>query len=111
MTMPKQEWWNRSAHWWAALVLIASLACEHSSRAEPEPPSECLQVSSASPVRLTFNRADHRTPSWLPDGSGIIYSSERQDRTDRDRCLNTLPLGGGTVSATYCSLRPLTDAL
>jgi WD40 repeat protein len=107
--MPQQESSSRSAHWPAALVLIASMACEHSSPAEPEPPSALPPVSSASPVRLTFNRADDRTPSWLPDGSGIIYSSERQDRNDRDRCLNVLPPVGGTISASYCQLSPIHD--
>jgi hypothetical protein len=38
----------------------------------------------ALPRRLTFNLGDDRTPSWLPDGSGIIYSSEREDRPDHD---------------------------
>ena len=95
--------------WAAALVLVASMACEHSSPAEPEPPPALPPVSSASPVRLTFNLADDRTPSWLPDGSGIIYSSERHDRSDRDRCLNVLPAAGGTVSASYCQLHPIHD--
>lgn len=109
MTLSHQEWSSRAAHWAAALVLVASMACEHSSPAEPESPQALPPVSSASPVRLTFNRADDRTPSWLPDGSGIIYSSERQDRSDRDRCLNVLPPGGGTISATYCQLHPIHD--
>jgi hypothetical protein len=66
-------------------------------------------ISSNRPVRLTFNRADDRTPSWLPDGSGIIYSSERQDRSDGDRCLAVLPAAGGTISDTYCQLDPIHD--
>jgi dipeptidyl aminopeptidase/acylaminoacyl peptidase len=107
--MPQQECSSRSAHWLAALVLITSLACKHGSPAEPEPPSALPPVSSGSPVRLTFNKADDRTPSWLPDGSGIIYSSERVDRNDRDRCLNVLPAAGGTISASYCQLSPIHD--
>ena len=72
--MPQQEWSSRSAHWPAALVLIASMACEHSSPAESEPPLPLPPFSSTSPVRLTFNVADDRTPSWLPDGSGLVAS-------------------------------------
>jgi Tol biopolymer transport system component len=53
--------------------------------------------------------ADDRTPSWLPDGSGIIYSMEREDRTDHDRCLAILPSEGGTVRTTYCQLHPEYD--
>jgi hypothetical protein len=109
MTMPQQGWSSRSTHWSITLVLIASTACEHSSPAEPDPPSALPPISSGSPVRLTFNKADDRTPSWLPDGSGIIYSSERVDRNDRDRCLNVLPAAGGTISASYCQLSPIHD--
>ena len=107
--MPQQGWSSRPAHWLVALVLFASMACEHSSPAESEPPLPLPPFSSTSPVRLTFNVADDRTPSWLPDGSGIIYSSERHDRSDHDRCLNVLPPGGGTISASYCQLSPIHD--
>ncbi|MFL5449437.1 MAG: hypothetical protein ACJ8AX_12875, partial [Gemmatimonadales bacterium] len=69
MTISHQDWSSRVAQGAAALVLVASVACEHSSPAEPEPPQALPPVSSGSPVRLTFNRADDRTPSWLPDGS------------------------------------------
>jgi hypothetical protein len=50
---------------------------------------------------------DDRTPSWLPDGSGIIYSSEREDRLDHDRCLTVLPPEGGTVRTRYCRVGPV----
>ena len=100
---------SRAAQWAAALSLVASTACDHSSPAQPEPPPALPPVSSTPPVRLTFNRADDRTPSWLPDGSGIMYSSERQDRIDRDRCLTVLPPGGGTIVASYCQLDPIHD--
>jgi hypothetical protein len=43
----------------------------------------------------------------LPDGSGIIYSSERQDRPDHDRCLAVLPREGGTVETQYCRVDPI----
>src|SRR5829696_9834110 len=85
------------------------MACEHSYQHVLAGPQAVTAASSTSPVGLTFNLADDRTPSWLPDGSGIIYSSERHDRIDRDRCLNVLPPGGGTVSASYCQLHPIHD--
>jgi hypothetical protein len=31
-----------------------------------------------------------------------MYSSEREDRRDHDRCLSVQPAGGGTISARYC---------
>ena len=107
--MPHQRCSSRAAHWPAGLGLIAVMACEHSSPAEPESLQPLPPFSSGSPVRLTFNLADDRTPSWLPDGSGIIYSSERVDHNDRDRCLKVLPARGGTISASYCQLSPIHD--
>src|ERR671910_481089 len=107
MTTPHQACSRQAAQWAAALSLVACIGCEHSSPAQPEQPPALPPFSSSPPVRLTFNRADDRTPSWLPDGSGIIYSSERQDRSDRDRCLSVLPASGGTISATYCQLDPI----
>jgi len=65
--------------------------------------------SALLPRRLTFNTGDDRTPAWLPDGSGIVYSTERQDRSDHDRCLAVLPAEGGTIRASYCQLNPIHD--
>jgi WD40 repeat protein len=48
-------------------------------------------------VRLTFNSGADLAPVWLPDGSGILYTQERIDRQDLDRCLSLLPAGGGTI--------------
>jgi Tol biopolymer transport system component len=94
----------------ALTVCIAStVACEHGSPAQPEPYPPAPPFSPLLPRRLTFNVADDRTPSWLPDGSGIIYSTEREDRTDRDRCLAVLPAEGGTIRTSYCQLNPEYD--
>jgi hypothetical protein len=45
----------------------------------------------------------------LTDGSGIIYSSEQEDRTDHDRCLTVLPAEGGTIRTKYCRPDPFHD--
>jgi hypothetical protein len=58
--------------------------------------------SSAGPVRLTLSAGIDLWPSWLPDGSGILYTSERLDRLDRDWCLAVLPPGGGRITRTLC---------
>lgn len=65
--------------------------------------------SSSFPRRITFNQGDDRTPSWLPDGSGILYSSERVDRPDHDRCLTVLPPEGGTILKRFCPTSPIED--
>jgi hypothetical protein len=82
-------------------------ACDHGAPFQPQPPAPAPPFSSLFPRRLTFNTGDDRTPSWLPDGSGIIYSSERQDQPDHDRCLAILPPEGGTVQARYCRVDPI----
>jgi hypothetical protein len=63
----------------SGLMLLAA-ACDHTSPFRPEPPAPAPPFSSFFPRRLSFNVGDDRTPAWLPDGSGILYSSERQDR-------------------------------
>ena len=88
------------------LTLLAA-ACDHTSPFRPEPPAPAPPFSSFFPRRLTFNVGDDRTPAWLPDGSGIIYSSERQDRQDHDRCLAVLPREGGTVQTRFCRVDPI----
>jgi hypothetical protein len=91
------------------LLSLLAVGCGHDDPVQPEPYPPLPPFSSTTPVRLTFNVADDRTPSWLPDGSGIIYSMEREDRTDHDRCLAILPAEGGTIRTTYCQLHPEYD--
>src|SRR5918996_5002389 len=90
-------------------LLLLSMGCEHSTPVQPGPYPPAPPFSSLLPRRLTFNVADDRTPAWLPDGTGIIYSTERQDRLDRDRCLAVLPPDGGTIRTSYCQLHPEND--
>ena len=90
----------------AGLALLAA-GCDHTAPFRPQPPAPAPPFSQLFPRRLTFNVGDDRTPSWLPDGSGIIYSSERQDRTDHDRCLAILPPEGGTVRTRFCRVDPI----
>jgi hypothetical protein len=43
----------------------------------------------------------------LPDGSAIIYSSEREDQHDHDRCLTLMPAEGGTILKQWCPTDPI----
>jgi Tol biopolymer transport system component len=101
------------AGWRLGLVPVAGFlllaACEHSSALQPEPYPPAPPFSPLLPRRLTFNTGDDRTPAWLPDGSGILYSTERQDRADHDRCLALLPREGGTIRSSQCQLDPEHD--
>jgi hypothetical protein len=90
-----------------AAGIIFATACDHGAPFQPERPAPAPPFSSLLPRRLTFNLGDDRTPAWLPDGSGIIYSSEREDRHDHDRCLAILPPEGGTVQSRFCRVDPI----
>jgi WD40 repeat protein len=92
-----------------AILSFLVSGCEHTPPTEPEPYPPAPPFSSRLPLRLTFNRGDDRTPSWLPDGAGIIYSTEREDRADHDRCLAVLPPDGGTIRGSFCQAHPIHD--
>ena len=84
-------------------VVAAAVACSHGEPFTPADQGSDAPFAAGSPRRLTFSPADDRTPAWLPDGSGIIYSSERTDRHDGDRCFRILPPTGGQVIRTICN--------
>lgn len=84
----------------AALVLLA--ACDHARAFLPADPHTVEPFTAGSPRRITFSPGDDRTAAWLPNGAGIVYSSEQLDRRDHDRCLLVLPPTGGTIRQRIC---------
>ena len=71
---------------WTALgllcLVISASACSHSEPfANPETGEE--PFDPGPPVRLTVNPAHDGSPSWLADGSGILYSAQQLDRDGR----------------------------
>jgi len=92
------------------LLLIAGLAaCEHTSPFHGGSYAPTGPLGSGSPLRLTYNPGQDLTPVWLLDGSGILYSRERTDRYDRDRCVARLPAGGGAITGEVCDRIPAAD--
>ncbi|HET9726401.1 MAG TPA: hypothetical protein VFP28_05750 [Gemmatimonadales bacterium] len=89
---------------WSAIL---ALACGHTDPFSTPPYSTEQPFDPTPPVQLTLNRAADRSPSWLPDGSGIIYSSQQLDRSDADVCLAELPPTGGTQRRLVCDLSRL----
>ncbi|HEU4570598.1 MAG TPA: hypothetical protein VFS07_08500 [Gemmatimonadales bacterium] len=89
------------------LLLLALLAgCAHSLPDEGSQPQEPPLGAGFYPRALTYNEYDDRHPQWLPDGSAIIYSTERGDQqSDRDRCLALIPAEGGTQLWRRCETR------
>jgi hypothetical protein len=69
-------------------------ACSHTDPfANPETGEQ--PFDPGPPARLTVNPVQDGTPSWLPDGSAILYSAQQPNRLDLDVCLAELPPTGG----------------
>jgi hypothetical protein len=92
---------------WTALgllcLVISPSACSHSEPfANPESGEE--PFDPGPPVTLTVNPAHDGSPSWLADGSGILYSAQQLDRVDADVCLAELPPTGGQQRRLVCDI-------
>jgi hypothetical protein len=87
-----------------AVGALLALACGHTDPFSAPPYGITQPFDPAPPVRLTLNQAADRGPSWLPDGSGILYSAQQLGRPDADVCLAELPAGGGTQRRLICDL-------
>ena len=87
-------------------VLLA-LACSHTDPFSTPPYGATDPLDPTPPIRLTQNLGPDRVPSWLADGSGILYSTQQQGRSDRDVCLAELPPGGGSQRSLVCDLTAL----
>jgi hypothetical protein len=97
------------------LALIATLGCGHTEPFSVPPFDRDQPFDPTPPVRLTLNRGPDLQPTWLPDGSGIVYSTQLLGVQGNDVCLARLPATGGSQRQLSCSLTPnsinLTDAL
>jgi hypothetical protein len=97
------------------LALAATLGCGHTEPFSAPPFDRDQPFDPSPPVRLTLNRGPDRRPAWLPDGSGILYSTQLVDIPAHDVCLARLPATGGSQRQLTCALNPtsinLTDAL
>jgi hypothetical protein len=90
-----------------------STACSHT---EPfsTPPGNETPFDPGPPARLTLNPAKDGNPSWLADGSGILYSAQQLNREDDDVCLAELPPTGGSQRRLLCDIpgeKTTTDAV
>ena len=81
-----------------------ALACGHTDPFSIPPYGTTQPFDPTPPVRLTFNQAADRGASWLPDGSGILYSAQQLGRPDADVCLAELPPDGGSQHRLVCDL-------
>ncbi len=84
------------------LGLLAAIGCSHSEPFVPVDNGATGPFDSTPPVQLTYNLGQDRDPTWLPDGSGVLYAFQRLDRSDADWCFGVLPPAGGTRSREKC---------
>ena len=86
-----------------AAALLA-WGCGHTEPFTSPPYGSDAPFDASPPQRLTYNDAADRGPSWLPDGSGLLYSSQQNTRPDDDVCLALLPPTGGTQQRLWCDV-------
>ena len=78
--------------------------CGHTEPFTPRTFDTDQPFNATPPVRLTLNEGPDRRVSWLPDGSGFLYSSQQLDTPDNDVCLAILPATGGRQRGRTCNL-------
>lgn len=84
--------------------LLLAMACGHTDPFSTPPYGTNQPFDAAPPVQLTLNTGPDRGASWLPDGSGILYSAQQPGRPDADVCLAELPPAGGSQRRLVCDL-------
>ena len=90
------------------LVCLA-LACTHDQPMSVGSFTPGGPRGNVVPVRLTYNPGEDLGPVWLPDGTGFIYTMERLDEGDQDRCLVLMPAGGGSIEREICDHTPAAE--
>ncbi len=86
-----------------ALAAVLLAACGHAEPFSSTPERNEGPLTPGSPAQITHNVRQDIRPSWLPDGSGILYTYESSPVENRDRCLGILPPDGGTRRTQICN--------
>jgi hypothetical protein len=98
----------------ALLGVLGAFACSHTDSFTTQPNDTDQPFNPTPPIRLTLNSGADRSPTWLPDGSGILYGAQQVNRADKDLCLALLPPTGGRQRRLWCDIpggSDLTDAI
>jgi len=90
-------------------VLLA--ACEHGAPFRPAPYGPDGPFDPGPVARLTFNAGIDGGATWLPADAGILYTTERVDRPDDDRCFAMMPPGGGGIFRYVCRGTTANDSI
>ena len=94
----------------ASMLLLLALGCGHEEPFAVEDHGPEGPFAAGEPTRLTFGNAVGE-PSWLPDGSAVVYAGGALTGVLTDRCLLVLPRTGGTITSEVCNAAPLGDVV
>jgi hypothetical protein len=83
-------------------VLLLASACAHEESFESNYTPLAGPLEPGPPVIIARSALEDQFASWLPDGSGILYSYIPDPDGPRDRCLGLLPPGGGQIYRSRC---------
>ncbi len=93
----------------APLLAVVVAACGHGDAWVFTAAPLGAPLAGGEATRMTYNTGDDLDPSWFPDGRTFIYTAERRDRRDRDRCLAVMAVAGGTTQAMVCQRAGASD--
>ncbi len=88
------------------LLALTLAACGHVEPLRAPDAGSDAPLAPGPLARLTLNPGHDRQPTWLPDGSGLLYTAERLDRMAHDWCLELLPPTGGRSLRSICETGP-----
>ena len=86
----------------ALLAAALAAACGHGEPFGVPSQGTDQPFAPGSPTRLTLNTLSDSEPSWLPDGSALLYTATRLDSPDTAGCLELLPPTGGQATRSIC---------
>ena len=92
-------------------VCLLAIACEHAAPFRPQTYTPDGPLAPGSVTRLTYSPGQDLEPTWSPAGDTIVYTAERLDRPDHDRCLAFMPGRGGSVARYRCRTSAADDSL
>lgn len=85
-----------------ALLLCVAAGCSHQDAFPTGAVPPLGPRTTNPPVQLTYDLGDDLTPSWLPDGSALVYTFTVRSVPAGNRCLGVLPSAGGTRRLEKC---------
>lgn len=83
--------------------LLLLVGCDHSTPFSSGSYALAGPHQIGTPVRLTYNPGVDERAAWLPGGGAFLYTQERPDLPQDERCLAEMPEQGGTTIGSVCA--------